>query len=90
MFENSFLFHKSPPEILVYIFNHKAIFIRSIYKGTDGTYQHIAKMIKIMEEHKILTTSVSGRKKNIKLTQKGYEVASNLLSIINILKGVEG
>lgn len=56
-----------------------------IAKKSDITYSHWVKVLKQCEKNEILTREKIGRKKELVLTKKGYEIMVHIKEIYKIL-----
>ena len=82
------LVREKPSMMLIYlnISPKQNIYASSLTKSTGCTYTYVNKILKKMEEDGLITSQRRGRKKFLKLTSKGTEIAENLQRISDILK----
>ncbi|HDD05252.1 MAG TPA: hypothetical protein ENF51_02060 [Candidatus Aenigmarchaeota archaeon] len=57
-----------------------------IAKEVDCTYAHTVRVLQELEKHGLITFEKKGRRKLIKLTKEGQEIAVSLLKLINLLE----
>jgi DNA-binding MarR family transcriptional regulator len=80
-------FKKKPTLILLTLyFDDTAKYGSKLAKKTDCTYSHTVKILKTLEKLKLIEFEKRGRKKMIKLTNKGKEVAEGIKKVKDLLK----
>ncbi|MCD6403605.1 hypothetical protein DRN62_03310 [Nanoarchaeota archaeon] len=57
-----------------------------IAKEVDCTYAHTVRVLQELEKHGLITFEKKGRRKIIRLTKEGQEIADSLLKLINLLE----
>jgi len=57
-----------------------------IAKEVDCTYAHTVRVLQELERHGLITFEKRGRRKIIRLTKEGQEIADSLLKLINLLE----
>ena len=57
-----------------------------IAKEVDCTYAHTVRVLQELERHGLITFEKKGRRKIIRLTKEGQEIADSLLKLINLLE----
>jgi DNA-binding MarR family transcriptional regulator len=81
------VFFRDKPALLLMALKNakKEVYASTIAKEIDCTYSHVVKILKEMEEGKLVTFNKTGRLKLLTLTKKGEQVAENLAKIRSIL-----
>lgn len=80
------LFREKPVNMLITLYNSKSkIYASVIAKEIDCTYSHVVKLLKTLEEHKIVEFVKDGRLKYLSLTPKGKKLAEALYSAKQII-----
>jgi len=80
-------FRKKPTLILLTLYlDETAKYGSKLAKKTDCTYSHTVKILKTLEKYKLIEFEKVGRKKMIKLTNKGKEVAGYINKVKDLLK----
>ena len=67
--------YEAPGEVIAY----------ELQRTVDTTYAHAVKQLSRLEDHGLIRKQKSGRKKKIKLTEKGETVAEKLVELDNTL-----
>jgi predicted transcriptional regulator len=83
-------FHDKPYKILVGLKRgKKAKYTSLISKDIDCTYSHTAKILNLLEDHGLIEFEKTGRKKLVKLTSLGEELANAFEIILEKLENLE-
>jgi len=82
---NRFLRLKPCRMLLVLKDSQDSKYITELAKESGATYVHTTKMIRELEKDGIVTTKVNGKKRMVKLTEKGTKIASALADVMNSL-----
>ncbi len=61
-------------------------YLTELAKESGATYVHTTKLIREMEGKGIVTTELNGKKRMVKLTDKGIKIANALAEVINSLE----
>jgi len=80
------LLHEKPTGIIMSLKGIDGKYASVLSKENDCTYTHTLKILKILEENDIITSSKEGRIKFIKLTDKGEDVAHELEGLVRYLE----
>ena len=79
-------FREKPAMMMVHLKNaNDAVYASSLAKQVDCTYSHVVKVLKKMEETKLIETEKQGRLNLLRLTKKGREVAEAMDTARNLL-----
>lgn len=79
------IFREKPAMLLVELLGTKSMYASSVSKKIDCTYSHVVKLLKKMEEDKLISFEKKGRLNLLTLTKKGEEVATNIQKIRELL-----
>ncbi len=80
-------FRRKPTLILLTLYlDETAKYGSKLSKKTDCTYSHTVKILKAFEKLKLIEFEKKGRKKMIKLTNKGKEIAEYIKKVKDLLK----
>ena len=83
----SFFLNVKPVKILIALNNPGAEnYASAISKRTDCTYSHTVRIIQNMEEYGLVESNKKGRKKEIKLTEEGLELAKALSETLHLME----
>ncbi len=86
----TFFLRKKPVKILVSLAkDHKLRYASVLAKEVDCTYSHTVRILKTMEEHKLVEFDKKGRLKTLKLTPLGSEIAEHLSKAMRLFKKAE-
>lgn len=84
--EDLFL-HSKPAKILVQLNNPtKENYASKIAKNVDCTYSHAVRTIQNLEDYDLIESEKKGRKKELKLTDEGREIAETLSELLHQLR----
>lgn len=75
-----------PCRMLLVLKDHGAKYITELAKESGATYVHTTKLVRELEKKGILTITANGKKRMIKLTDKGMKIASALGEVLNALE----
>ena len=78
----NFIFRKKPLEILIEIGKNEISYSSEISIKTNCTLAHTIRIINKLEELKIINSKKIGRKRELKLTQKGKEICEHINEVI--------
>ena len=84
-------FREIPLKILRTLKTRK-VYLTELNRKINGTYANTSKVVNMLEKIEILKTEIVGRKRIIKLTEKGIQLKQNINNILkndikqNILK----
>lgn len=79
-----FFLKEKPVRALLLIENMEETYCSQVSEEIDATYAHTVKIISELEEKDILETRKSGRKKLVKLSDKGQKFASAFSEVMNL------
>jgi len=80
--ENVFLRTK-PCKVLVLLKDYNSKYISELAKESGATYVHTTKLLRKLEKSEIVTIEQNGKKRMVKLTEKGNKIASALNEVLN-------
>lgn len=80
--ENVFLRPK-PCKVIVLLKDSNTKYISELAKESGATYVHTTKLLRKLEENEIVTIEQNGKKRMVKLTEKGNKIASALNEVMN-------
>lgn len=82
-----FILRRKVVEILIALVSNgrREVYANRLSKETNVTYAHTANVIKNLEALDLLETTQDGRKKPIKLTEKGKEIGLRLKEIKEVM-----
>lgn len=84
------LLHSKPVKILVQLNNpSRDNYPSQIAKDIDCTYSHAVRTLQRLEEQGLIESEKSGRKKHLKLTEKGKKIAKALSELLHIFRTLE-
>ncbi len=84
------LFKEKQTRLLLLLYNtNKEWHLSELAKSADVTYVHASRFISRCEEVGIVATEKHGRTKRLFLTDKGKEIAQNLLSMMNTINKMQ-
>ncbi len=84
-----FFLNSKPAKIMVKLGDRTTDnYASSLSSEVDATYAHTVRIIARMEEFDLIKTEKSGRKKIIKLTEDGKDVAQDLTCLYNKFKRI--
>jgi predicted transcriptional regulator len=84
--EDLFL-HSKPAKIMVQLNNPtKENYASKIAKNVDCTYSHAVRTIQKLEEQELIVSNKNGRKKELRLTEEGGEIAETLSELLYQLR----
>lgn len=87
--ENIFLQDK-PAKLMIYLKEEeKPVYQSIVSKKIDSTYAHTLKILKSLNEMKLVKFEETGRIKLVKLTELGVEVANSLVSLFRLIELAE-
>jgi len=84
------ILHDKPTGIIMSLKGSEGKYASVLSKENDCTYTHTLKILGILEENDIITSSKEGRIKFIKLTDKGEDVAHELEGLVRYLERTGG
>jgi len=82
--EDIFL-NKKPAAILLAMAKTENAYPSQLAKDADCTFPHTLNTLKLLEEHRIVESEKEGRKKNVKLTSRGVDIAHDLAGLVRHL-----
>ena len=80
--ENVFLRPK-PCKVIVLLKDSNSKYISELAKESGATYVHTTKLLRKLEKNEIVTIEQNGKKRMVKLTDKGIKIASALHEVMN-------
>ena len=80
--ENVFLRPK-PCKVIVLLKDSNSKYISELAKESGATYVHTTKLLRKLEKNEIVTIEQNGKKRMVKLTEKGNKIASALHEVMN-------
>jgi predicted transcriptional regulator len=83
---NRFIRIKPCRMLLVLKDSQDAKYITELARESGATYVHTTKLIRKLENKGIVTTQINGKKRMVKLTEKGMKIASALGEVIAALE----
>ena len=57
--------------------------LSKLAKSSDTTYVYVTKLVSRMQKEGLVTTEPKGRKRLVKLTEKGMKVANAITELVN-------
>ena len=81
----SFLFKHKPLKILLLLLQDKQWYSSLLARESGQSYVHATKIIASFEDMEIISSELAGKKRVIKLTEKGEKIARALEEIIKTL-----
>ncbi len=75
-----------PCRMLLVLKDHDAKYITELAKESGATYVHTTKLIRNLEKKGIVTISANGKKRMVKLTEKGVKIANALAEVMSALE----
>jgi len=83
---DEFFLKEKPVELLVQLGRVRTDnYASALASEADVTYSHTVKCLQKMEKHGLVTFEKQGRRKQIELTQKGDEIASDFYNVLKKL-----
>ena len=80
--ENVFLRPK-PCRVIVLLKDSNSKYISELAKESGATYVHTTKLLRKLEKNEIVTIEQNGKKRMVKLTDKGNKIASALNEVMD-------
>lgn len=80
--QNLFLRLK-PCRVLVLLKESDSKYISELAKESGATYVHITKLLRKLEKAEIVTITKNGKKRMVKLTDKGSKIAAAISEAMN-------
>ena len=74
----SILFKKKPLRILLLLLQNKSWYPSLLARESEQSYVHTTKILHSLEGAGIITAEFNGKKKTVKLTEKGEKIANTL------------
>lgn len=85
---NKLFLHEKPARIMIGLKGPGEKYASLLMKEADCTYTHTLKILSVLEEHGLIESSKEGRKKPLKLTDKGEDIAHLLEGLYRQLERV--
>lgn len=83
------ILHEKPVDIILCLAQEKETYASQIAKKIDCTYPYTLKILADLEQNKLVEFNREGRIKEVKLTEKGVEVAHDLLGLARHLGRID-
>ena len=82
------VFFRDKPALLLISLRNATndVYASTVAKQIDCTYSHVVKILKEMEQAKLISFNKTGRLKLLTLTKKGQEVAEHIERVRQLLK----
>lgn len=80
--QNVFLRPK-PCKVIVLLKDSNSKYISELAKESGATYVHTTKLLRKLEKENIVSIEQNGKKRMVKLTDKGNKIASALNEVMN-------
>ncbi len=84
--KNRFLRTKPCKMLLILKDSQDSKYITELAKDSGATYVHTTKLVRELEKGGIVTTKVNGKKRMVKLTEKGTKLAAALAEVMSSLE----
>ena len=76
-----FLFRKEPAKVLLFLKSRDSAYLSEIARETGTTYVYVTNDISVLEDKGLVSVEQEGKKKMVKLTEKGMEIAAHVEEI---------
>ena len=83
--QNVFLRTK-PCKVLILLKDSNTKYISELAKESGATYVHTTKLLRKLENEEIVSIEQNGKKRMVKLTEKGNKIASALNEALSVLE----
>ena len=80
------LLHEKPIKIVLAMAKTEDAYPSQLAKDADCTFPHTLAIIKTLEENGIVESEKIGRKKEVKLTSRGVDIAHDLAGLVRHLQ----
>lgn len=80
--QNVFLRPK-PCKVIVLLRDSNSKYISELAKESGATYVHTTKLLRKLEKENIVSIEQNGKKRMVKLTEKGNKIANALNEVLN-------
>jgi predicted transcriptional regulator len=84
-----FFLQEKPTDMIVILRKQGTSYASELSTKADTTYSHAVKVMNRMKEIGLVKSEKKGRKKEYKLTQKGQDLADNLINMFDAVDGME-
>ena len=81
------LLHEKPVKMLLAMAKTEDAYPSQLAKDADCTFPHTLAILKTLEENGIVESEKTGRKKDVKLTSRGVDIAHDLAGLVRHLEG---
>ena len=69
------LIFRKPAKILLLLTEDKVWYLSNLARESDQSYAYVASVVKFLEDKKIVSCGRKGKKRIVKLTEKGAKIA---------------
>ncbi len=76
-----FLFRKEPAKVLLFLKGRGSAYLSEIARETGTTYVYVTNYISVLEEKGLVSVEPEGKKKMVKLKEKGMDIAAHVEEI---------
>ncbi|MFP3949669.1 MAG: DUF6293 family protein [Candidatus Micrarchaeia archaeon] len=76
-----FLLRKEPAKVLLFLKGRESAYLSEIARETGTTYVYVTNCISMLEEKGMVSVEPEGKKKMVKLTEKGMDIAAHIEEI---------
>ena len=84
-----FFLQEKPTDMIVILRRQGTSYASELSTKADTTYSHAVKVMNRMKEIDLVTSEKKGRKKEYRLTDKGNDLADNLVNMFDSVEGME-
>jgi predicted transcriptional regulator len=84
-----FFLQEKPTDMIVILRKQGTSYASELSTKADTTYSHAVKVMNRMKEIDLVTSEKKGRKKEYRLTEKGKDLADNLVNMFDSVEGME-